>query len=505
MMATEQAQDRSALSERVSIDIFGQRLSVRPHPSCLSELLTRRFCAREGEGDVGVQTTLESLIAPAIPFANAGLLDVVEFVLGREGIEFERIFESSFPPLDAPRLENIALHGAADLALLQVLNRRARGVVRYGPHCSLAWFIQQAALAYPDATFTVVTSRAGDRDSIAAQLAKRHLDVTTVQTANPPIHVGRVAVSTWYALGHPQTESWRRTFMLVPNAIDAISARAQDVLLQPDATFRLFGFLPADRRLSPRERDLLACVFGLGELVIPTHGHVGRHVCVDWRRFRNSAVQNADLSHSERKAALIWRNRDRNRLITGIARAAATERTPENLLQSIAGATSQEARTRPLAITVLVEGIDHAARLASMLPEWPVRTAPTLDCSGLSDRQTQVLNQGIRRPMTVEFPHTIATVAGLAADRLASTDVLLWTGGGPAPPPLPETGLQTTAEALHPLLIIDIDDRPARWLRRATEARTAAYAERGWFATGTDSYEARIEQFIAMRPQGDLR
>jgi hypothetical protein len=106
------------------------------------------------------------------------------------------------------------------------------------------------------------------------------------------------------------------------------------------------------------------------------------------------------------------------------------------------------------------------------------------------------------RPTTAEFPDAIATVSGLTGERLASTDVLLWASAGPAPPPLPEAGLQTTFEGPRPLLIIDLDDRPAKWLRRATEARNAAYIERGWFAPGVDPHVARIERFLSSRPEG---
>ena len=318
-------QANSIRIDRPVIAIEGHRLDVRPVPQCLERLRIRTLTVRDGQEHAGVLRTGTPLVPPPFPLATGGLLDVVEHLLNREGITYERVHDVRFPKLDPPKLENIPQHRPPDPALLQVLRHRCRGLVRYG-RCDLSWFFAQAVQSYPDATFAVVTSCAGDRDAIAAGLVDQQLDVTVVEAAHRPDRVGRVVVSTWYGLGHSEIESWRRTFLLVPHAVDAISSRAQDVLLQPDSAFRLFGFLSTDQRLSARERDLLACVFGLDELVIPKHGCVARPVGVAWRRFRHRTVRDTNRSLAERKATHLWGNHQRNRLIAGIARTLASER-----------------------------------------------------------------------------------------------------------------------------------------------------------------------------------
>ena len=129
----------------------------------------------------------------------------------------------------------------------------------------------------------------------------------------------------------------------------------------------------------------------------------------------------------------------------------------------------------------------------------------TVNYLGLRGRQAQFVDDAIHRPTTAHFPHAIATVSGLAGDRMASTDVLIWAGGGSAPPPLPDAALETTWDEMHPLLIIDFDDRPASWLRRATDSRRVAYLDRGWFAPDVDPRTALVERFLAQRPKGDAR
>ena len=71
-----------------------------------------------------------------------------------------------------------------------------------------------------------MTSRARNRDSIAKSLCKRQLELVTVSTSVPPGSNPRIVVTTWYGLGHLELESWQRTFLLVPDALDATSRRA---------------------------------------------------------------------------------------------------------------------------------------------------------------------------------------------------------------------------------------------------------------------------------------
>jgi len=57
----------------------------------------------------------------------------------------------------------------------------------------------------------------------------------------------------------------------------------------------------------------------------------------------------------------------------------------------------------------------------------------------------------------------------------------------------------------RPLLLVDFDDRGHPQLRRRARQRRQAYAERGWFAPGTDPVQARAERFLDSRPAEGLR
>jgi hypothetical protein len=477
------------------IYLDGHHLSIRHVPECLRVLAARRL---RWHGETGVGSAVESLVSPEVRFANAGLIDLVAYILRRDGIDYQLVStELGIPHLEPPSIELLPSIGPCDPEYLQLLHTRSRALIRYGADCRVASFIHELALSFPHTTLAVAVSRSSDRDALSAELRKWNLDVTIAHASTAPALPGRIVIGTTCCFAHPIIECWKRTFLIVPNALDVISDRAQDVLLQADARFRLVGLLPIVKRLSPRERDRLAGTFGLDELVIPAHGYLGRRVCVHWRLFRNVRPPSSPERFSDRKKREIWLYRDRNRVIAGIALSAAGQirsgsATPAN-------AVDRGDPTRNLAVTVLTEGLEHALELAAMIPQWPVLTGSDIEHHGLGNRQQPILQKIKNRATADHQPNAISTFAGLTANRLLTTDILIWAGAGFGAPPLPDAGLRTTAFASHPLLIIDIADGPARWLRRMTEARRNAYADLAWFPPDVDRQDALIERFLDSR------
>lgn len=487
--------DLSAHLRRVCVNLRGHSLWIDPMPQCISQLATSRLQYTSSDGGSGIEGTMQSLLDPSIQRVNAGLIDILGHILSQEGLAIEvAVWEPSIRKVGPPQLEKLPHNDRVDSAWIELLHHRTHGLVQYGRACDIGWFLEQALLAYPDATMAVATSRTRDRDRVAESLRRQGAHVAVAGGSLTPAECGRVVVGTLTALAEPAIECWRRHFLFFPEALDAISVRGQDLILQADTRFRVFGFLATDTRLAQRERDLLACVFGLDATVVPRHGHTGRPVRVAWRRFRHGGRSDSDRSLAAQKRQAIWRNRERNRLIVQLALGFLGQRRQRD------DASDAEATTinHPLRVTILVDNVDHAVELGRLLPAWPIRAALTVDSSGMRRDLARLLDEALHRPASDSL-YVIATVDGLAGDRLASTDVLIWAGAGLAPPPFPPGSLETTTDAMHPLLVVDIDDRPHKWLRRSTEARRAAYIDRGWFAPGVDRKTALVERFLARR------
>ncbi len=416
----------------VTISLAGHRFTIRPVPISLDRLLTRHLKGSQRCNGCAVESTVESLLFRDRPFTNAGLLEVISSLLRCAGIDFETVCdEPLIPPLDLPRTVDAGLRAPIDRAFIRIVSLRHRGLIRYGGGCKPARFIEQFARMCPDATLVIATSRAAGRDRIAAQLRKRGIELSKAYTSRPPARNSRIVVSTWYGLAHSEVETWRRTSLIVPNALDALHARAQDALLQAGARFRLFGFLPMGQTLAPRERDLLACVFGLEELVVPEHGRLPRPVSVIWHRFRHRPVEVVAASTFDRKRVQFWSNPARNRLIRRIARFFCRE------TRDVQEPEPSRLEARP--VTVLTENLEHAIELGEVLPDLPIAVGPESDVTGLSTRQRRILDRATRRDSPNR--HVIATTGGLSVARLAGTEILIWAGAGIAPPVLPVGGI----------------------------------------------------------------
>ncbi len=482
---------------RIRILLTGHRLNIRPVPSCLDRLRTQRLRGAPDCNGSAVQSESESLLFSARPFTNGGLLEVICGLLQEAGTDFEIVDEEPvIPPLDLPSTGYAHLRAPSDAALLRLVCLRHRALVRYGHGCKSARFIEQVARAYPDATLIIATSRAAERDRIAAQLRKRGIELAKAYTARPPARNNRIVVSTWYGLAHSEIETWQRTFLFVPNALDSLHTRAQDALLQSGARFRLFGFLPMGRMLAPRERDLLACVFGLDDLVIPEHGRLARPVGVIWRPFRHPPLANASKSALDRKQVHFWNNPARNRLIRRAAQLFFAPQPRDVQQPEIPRIDSENSAARP--VTLLTESVEHAVELAALLPQLPIIVEQNCELSGLSPRQRRIFEEGARLDNRIR--HAIATINGLTAERLGVTEILIWAGAGKCPPMLPPGGLLDTLEHRRPLLVVDINDTGTNRIRRTTVARQNAYEDRLWFNPRESDTVRRIERFLAQRP-----
>ena len=108
--------------------------------------MTRRLHANGS----AIESGSESLLFREIPFANAGLLEIIRRLFDQEGIGYRILADGPrIPPLRPPEAAGVGSSSALDEALLQIVHRRDRTLIRFGQGCRVSSFIEQLARLFP--------------------------------------------------------------------------------------------------------------------------------------------------------------------------------------------------------------------------------------------------------------------------------------------------------------------------------------------------------------------
>jgi hypothetical protein len=268
--------------------------------------------------------------------------------------------------------------------------------------------------------------------------------------------------------------------------------------LQADAGFRLFGFLPENRQLSPWERDWLIATFGLETITIPTHGYREVTPGVVWVRFRwhDHRIQADDALAV--KQNLVWHHHTRNRWIAKLSKALVAG-DMAILIADFSGVAKALPDDQSRRVVVLVDGVDHAIAIADRLPGWSIITG---DIHGrhLAQQQRRILNQ--RRNLWNTGANMIVTAAGADSLEISGngTTVVIWASAGGHLPPLPPSWRVVPAGEARNLVVVDISDHGHRTLADWTRRREKAYERAEWLPPRTNPLVARIKRFLKQRP-----
>jgi hypothetical protein len=491
---------------------FGQFLQVAPPCEELRQALrTSRHALQRGPvdglfiGRVAADLFRETTdLDEPVMECFVGLLPAVHTVLRSAGWRVETRFRAA-PPLPAPELQAVAESGPCDRGLLGVVRCRERALVRYATKgADASWLIAELALTWPKLTFAVAVSRIEEARVLRCHLLRHLPDVTAVTSRDRVAdeQVGRVVVATYNALGHTGIEIEKRDVVIALDAVEASSPEALSRLGHARRA-RVYGLLTQERSLSRYEEDTLRLLFGFAEVEVIRHGDDPLRVEVVRCRGAGGPPLPCDLGSVEVKRRGIWHNGVRNRLLARLARRASgsndsgvMERFP-----TLALALRDIASPR---VVVLVENVEHALSLARHLAGWQIVAGPELWKEDLSAKAEKAVKIEAEKE---DSPAAIVTRRAAEAIPLAGVDVLIRGDGG--------TGQLSEAQFFsrkrigsavrqesdyRKCLLVDLDDRCHPLLRRWSRQRWAAYAEQGWFPTGVDPEQARVEQFLATRP-----
>ena len=410
------------------------------------------------------------------------------------------LYHAVLPPPEAGRRGS-----ATDAAFIELVARHDRGLIRHRTGAvDPVLLLAQLARAWPDRTLAAVVARRDDAVATAKRLRADGVDAFGFTARNEPVVQTRVVVSTTGGLANGPLHPARYDIFV---ALDALSALGKDALWcigHLDAA-RLYGFLPIVCSPSPYERDLLHCLFGFHELVIPHHGLTMRTDHVARARSPGYSLRWVPKNVLELKRHGIWNQERRNRQIARLARAFASDDKAE-LARLLPSVPATALPSKPRRVLVLVENLEHALKLMNKLPDWAVYTSRVVELKGLPQTQLAGLTDRTSPFSTGPASHGITTPAGMRTFNapVNDADVLIRADAGVGMPGLPPVALVCPSDDpdATPLFVIDLDDRHHPELRHRTRQRRRAYSDAEWPAPGVSTTTLRVVRFLKARLKG---
>lgn len=428
----------------------------------------------------------------------AGLEPLVEELLGRLGL-LTRLTGKRSRVLPPPEQAGLARFEDVDRAVLDLVRRHDRGLIRYDPtDVEVARLIAQIAQAWKKARIVVATTRVADARELRRRLLEYYPKASLFTHRRNGYHASRITVATYGSLGAGPIAIERRTILIATDPADLFSSPGIAAVegLRDAARARVYGLLPEDVQLAPHLRSLVTALFGMAEAHVPKHGHSRRPVDVAFTRIVGGGRvpdQRDDLSL---KRSALWKHPLRNRRVARLFADLVLGEIDRLVEQFPDLAELDRGRLRGRAV-LLVENVEHGLELARLLPGVPlVADADSAWQEDLSPERRTFL-KAVRPKGRPTKDSIIVTGAALA--KAGRFDVLVRADGGTGLPPIPREHLVAPYGRDARLLLIDFDDRHHPAPRRWSRARREAYVGQGWAVAGQRQLSP-LELFLAARP-----
>jgi hypothetical protein len=363
----------------VSVERRGQAIVVQPPcAEVFAVLRTMKhvYASRHGVGGRTVKITgdlfkVENEFGKPQTILAAGMESVALHLLDSAGFEVTYSVETLLPPriIPAPDVAAARRLGPVDRAMLKFVHAHDRGLVRFKAGAVRpARLIAQIALAFRDMKIAVALKRRADVRRLGRLLRKYHLPgMVDVVVGPAPTRLKHLVVTSFLGLAEAGVEIEKRDILIVPNAAEALEANARFAIPHAERA-RLYGFLKIGRKLAPYDRDWLAALFGVEDIVIPRHGHIERPVEVVEVKCAGGQRLSADTGIVSIKRQALWQHGLRNRRLAALARALVDGDYKRLDAESPVVAARLAGRGSSLKVALLVENVEHALALAERLP-----------------------------------------------------------------------------------------------------------------------------------------
>lgn len=436
---------------------------------------------------------------------NAGLTDYFQVQAARIG---KQLRETSCTPLSTiPEPVPFAQIGYP--AFVSFVRSVPRGMIRVPEFEAIALLTAELAAAYPNQRILLVgrveeLKRVhAELDACLPQLVCRETELSIVHGGRQ-LHLGddqefpRMICCT--PTGAADLDSEKADIVLMLDAFQALNESMQLFLIQTDARFHLFGFWQTDRKPTPYELAKLRSVFGFEQIDLKSNGRVRRTAHYAWiRQGRGVSIGVTEPTSSIEKPTLrepvdsmtaYVYNHARN---DQICRLAKKLRSDSQLNASTYGEISRWIADRgcpPVAVTILVDRLDHAYQLARRLDGWEIVADPKSRLHNLPESFRRRINQGVSN----WFPGRIVVSDIAQKTNGYHSNVVIWAGGGLSID-IPEFWFYTQHDPSNSLLIVDFTDDFTPTTRLLSKRRQQSLIEREVFPVGTSPVFGRIQRF----------
>lgn len=451
------------------------------------------------------QSLLRSPYGHRIP--NAGCLLPLFYWAASRGVYVRRQFISGIAQLPHPvNLDVLDYPGLAEFA-----RTCERGLIQIADGFNAAIVIGELADAFPGQHIVVLGSDIATLYRLQGQLFKAMEQAGIPETEREPIPVVHdrqrlpladdeqmptLVLSTF--LGAGEFDFAISDIVIFLEARQCIHARAQTILQQIDARFRLFGISRAGQQMSPYEAGVTMAVFGPELIDLMPGGQTRRDVHVASVKHEQQWIP-GQRNATEFFRKCIWENDCRNQAVANLAEALTNADVNEELPNDVA-AWLAERDSKPQAVTVLVNNLHHARALSQKLLDWPVIVNEDSDLSGMVGSFRNRVKRNRRR--WLNGSHQIVMTDATQTFDGRHSDVIIWAGGGPHPPTIPNFWFGQRQDVERPLLIVDFHDNFNAQARNWSRKRQNGYGKQDIFGVGVEPVIGRIRRFLRQQPGG---
>ena len=338
----------------------------------------------------------------------AGLEKPIKQFLEERGYQIELTGQRP-DSLPEPNWEKLSSNRASDRRMLRFVQQNERGVIAYRKNeVEVESLIAQIALVWPEESIVVIVTRQRDAKTLFNKLKRRGLYQVSVATTHKKPAIGkRIVIATDNALKQNEICTESRSICICLNPTETVNRK--DWPLQ--ITGRLYALHDDVLALSKQQVDFMDMFFGQEWLYIPKHDFLQLVPEVYFMEYKGGYTAKDGIPLCKLKREAVWRNDKRNRLISGLAKAIAYDdfRAIGAKYPSVSKPLLPKVSER---VVVLVENLEHAARLLKFLKGWPIVAGSVADINAHGSQVQYALTEG-KKPESAVYSDIIITSSAL--------------------------------------------------------------------------------------------
>ena len=419
----------------------------------------------------------------------AGLEKPIKQFLEERGYQIELTGQRP-DSLPEPNWEKLSSNRASDRRMLRFVQQNERGVIAYRKNeVEVESLIAQIALVWPEESIVVIVTRQRDAKTLFNKLKRRGLYQVSVATTHKKPAIGkRIVIATDNALKQNEICTESRSICICLNPTETVNRK--DWPLQ--ITGRLYALHDDVLALSKQQVDFMDMFFGQEWLYIPKHDFLQLVPEVYFMEYKGGYTAKDGIPLCKLKREAVWRNDKRNRLISGLAKAIAYDdfRAIGAKYPSVSKPLLPKVSER---VVVLVENLEHAARLLKFLKGWPIVAGSVADINAHGSQVQYALTEG-KKPESAVYSDIIITSSAL--QQINCDGVLIRADAGIGLPPFSRKRLTVGDRVPSSFTIIDLTDRHHPYFRKQSQHRKEEYLDQGWVVNGESKNSSERREFL---------